>query len=472
MAVNKFVGEQAIKQVVQKTKTELLKKVNTDQLELKANVASPILTGTPQAPTPVVGTVSNQIATCGFVHSALSAVAAAKTYTVCINLNDTNPLTCITYHDDAVLMTKGDSSWDNAAIFKDIRPCMFKSGSVAYYLQKGDFTKKEDGSAADLTGADGDVMIEFPKFAYYIEKVSAASKNELWVSITNNPNLVAADSRYKYYAFTKKTLGDRDHFYMGAYKAYGDTDGKLRSIPFVKPIASKTLAAYKDMAKKQGDGYTINSYFQLLAVQCLFIIRYGSLNGQDVLGPGITGRSGTASDPNYGTINTGGTETFGMCYKSVNNGSSTDPDVNKLGHVKFMGIEDFWGNIWEWIDGFTTHNYTIVTSYDYDNFVAGKYSDPAFKPNPKFEVVSGLSADSSGYVTEVSGTTESGFMGIKHGGSATQRWCDYGSFYGADRILDFGGSWDSGAYPGPFLLSATNVATNATANVGSRLLYI
>ena len=41
------------------------------------------------------------------------------------------------------------------------------AGVVAYYLCATDWTKKEDGATdSDLTGTDGQVMVEIPKFWY------------------------------------------------------------------------------------------------------------------------------------------------------------------------------------------------------------------------------------------------------------------------------------------------------------------
>ena len=164
---------------------------------------------------------------------------------------------------------------------------------------------------------------------------------------------------------------------------------------------------------------------------------------------------------------TGGTTTFDagkkMYYGSTSNsGSSSDYNTAKLGHVKFAGIEDFWGNIWEWIDGLTTdNNFNIITNWDYDG---NNY-------NNDFTTSSGLTTNSGGYVTNVAGTTESGFMNIKYGGSASTYFCDYG-YLNSGRVLKFGGRWPSGSSCGPFYLYAVNTASGAYADVGARLMYL
>ena len=410
-----------------------------------------------------VSSINNiTVSTPGQVYQIQATYATSKTYTVEIDLSNSNPLSSVTYLDDAIGMTKGSSNWDNEIIFKDIKPCVFKDGSVVYYLDKADCTKKVDGSTANLDGTDGDVMVEFPKFAYKIWK----SNRKMYVSITNDSS-VASQNDYKYYAFSKESEGDREHFYWGAFKGSLNSSGNLQSIVGQAPAASKTIGAFKQLAQNRGPGYTITSYFQLIALQCLYLIKYGNLNGQSALGQGISGRSGTSTDANYGPLVTGGTTTFDagkkMYYGSTSNsGSSSDYNTAKLGHVKFAGIEDFWGNIWEWIDGLTTdNNFNIITNWDYDS---NNY-------NNDFTTSSGLTTNSGGYVTDVAGTTESGFMNIKYGGSASTYFCDYGALY-SGRVLLFGGRWSNGSDCGPFYLNAFNAASSANADVGARLMYL
>lgn len=48
-----------------------------------------------------------------------------------------------------------------------MRRCILSdAGAVVYYLNATDSTKKQDGGASVLTGADGQVMVEIPKFYY------------------------------------------------------------------------------------------------------------------------------------------------------------------------------------------------------------------------------------------------------------------------------------------------------------------
>jgi hypothetical protein len=94
-----------------------------------------------------------------------------------------------------VLPAIGSFSWDNTAtttpeakpqvtpsanlitsIYDRMKGCLLlDNGNVNYYLNPTDWTQKEDGSSSNLTGADGMVMVEIPKF--YIKNSSVGN---LW----------------------------------------------------------------------------------------------------------------------------------------------------------------------------------------------------------------------------------------------------------------------------------------------------
>lgn len=490
---------------------EVLGTVVANAINKKANIDSPNLTGNPTAPTQALTDISNKIATTKYVHDALgntilitinpalsgvvatvtnketttaysgtsnelgqisltvkeygtytieynnpniksineivvsapgimhtiSAVYAVKaTYTLKIDLANSNPLTACEYLDAAYGMTKGSNDWDSKSIFNEIRPCVFQNGKVKYYLDPNNFNHKLDGTAANLTGKDGDVMIEFGKFAYRI--YTDKTENCMYVSITNSPEIVAEDNRYHYYAFTRETEGDLEHFYWGAFKGSLDADNKLRSIAGATPANSATIGNFTKYANNNGNNYTISNYPQLVALQCLYLIKYGNLNSQTALGNGYVGAPAATK--------TGQTLEKGMYYGTTSNQTT---------QVKFAGIEDFWGNIWEWVNGLTTDSSrNIITK------MGGQtHTTP-----------SGLTTNSSGYITKVIGTTEGGFMNIKHGGSQTTYFCDGGYLY-AGCVLKFGGRWNDGANAGVFFLHARNAASDASTYVGARLCY-
>ena len=152
---------------------------------------------------------------------------------------NSNPETAVTYMLESVgktPATAGDGaseSWDTTPIYNELKYCMFKNGVVNYYLDPLDITKKEDGvTPADITtGADGDVMMEFPTLYWGMHKVSA----EIYAYLSKTK----ADINFKAPAHT---VGNtiKNNIYIGVYPGYiPQAKGTLTVA--VQPIAAETI---------------------------------------------------------------------------------------------------------------------------------------------------------------------------------------------------------------------------------------
>ena len=495
------------------------------ELENKADINSPALIGRPTAPTATFGTNTNQVATTAFVQQAIrptilvtisdmpvtasvavtatlvdsdplyqvtetlnsSGVASLGldylgeyeitynnpqvksnptvkasipkvytiggywseiiTYTLNIDKTNANTATACTYADDALGMTKGSNSWDTMPIFKHIRPCVFQAGQVNYYLNPNNWNEKYGiDEASDLTGADGDVMIEIPKFAYKIK----TNDNIITVSVSTDDDVIANDSDYTYDAFSRLEEGDLEYFYKGAFKGSLDEDGKLRSLPGFLPANNKNIGAFRAAAQLNGAHYQQSTYAQLKALQCLYLIKYGNRNGQNTVGKGVVSTSAA-----YVTgYNTTSLDNISSENSTLSSGMTFGTTTNSTAHMRLFGIEDFWGSIWEWVDGLTTDaSRNIITSWN-------SFSNEGITATT-VSTASGLTANSNGYIKDVAGNTDAGFMPVNFsGGSSSTYWADFGDLF-ASCVLAFGGKWSSGDLAG----------STAYANIGARLSY-
>ena len=272
---------------------------------------------------------------------------AYRVMTVIIDQSNSNPETCITYADDATSMTAGSSEWDS---FFGHYPCLLKDGVEVGRLNLNNFAQFEDGTNADITsGSAGDVMIAFPKLGYKI----STSGDVVTVSMTDNPN---ADG-YCYLAHTRGTTV-KDVFYLGAYKGYV-TSSKLRSLSGKTPTVNTTIGDFRTQAQSNGSGYDQSAFNQLIFRQCMYLLKYKNLDSQTAVGYGYAnGNSSSAS--------TGGTNTKGMDY-----GETT----GKL-QMKLFGLEDFWGNVYEFIDGiFSDSSRNILTATENFNDTGNGYTN-------------------------------------------------------------------------------------------------
>lgn len=373
------------------------------------------------------------------INSISGDTSSYKVYGVEIDTTNSNPESAVTYTHDAIGMTAGSSEWDNTDIFKGIKPCMLKNGVVQYYLNPNDFSKKEDGTDADITsGTDGDVMIEVPKLGYKIETI----RGKILVKITKKPN----DSGFCYYAHTRTTEGDKDKLYISAYLGYYDGTS-LRSLSNKKPLQNVNLNASRGYAQNNGSGYDLISFYPLTLLQCLFIIKYKNLDSQSALGQGYVNASALG--------NTGSTNDKGMYYGTT---STTT-------HVKFAGIEDMWGNLWWWVDGIRTNTSNeLLTAYDNFNDSATGYMNNGS--------LGSLNTNSvHQYMKTPQGNSEMGFIIKATGGSATTYYPDSTSLMPSS-VPIFGGRWVNNTACGIFSLILEKAVTTASEANGARLMYL
>ena len=355
-----------------------------------------------------------------------------RTMTAVIDLTNSDPLSSVTYADDAAGMTKGSADWDD---FFGHYPVLFKDGTEVGKLNPNNFAQFEDGSAADITsGNAGDVMIAFPRRGVKI----STSGNILTISMTDDPD----NSDFTYYAHTRGTTR-KEVFYLGAYKGYV-ASSKLRSLSGKAPTASQTIDTFRTQAHANGAGYEQSGFYQLIFRQCMYLLKYKNLDSQSAIGQGYVGGSAAA--------NTGATNTMGMDYGTI---STTT-------QMKLFGLEDFWGNIWEWIDGIVTDSTrNILTATDSFNDSGSGYKNQG----------QGATSNIGNYMSKPQGTTETGFVAKEVNGSQSTYFCDY-AFLCASCVAYFGGDWSSSANAGAFRLYVKAAASYSSASVAARLMFL
>lgn len=361
-----------------------------------------------------------------------------KTYTVRIDLNNSDPEASCEYMDNAIGKIPGYDGWKNTNLIKSIKPCVLgANGTVKYYLQKDNYTLKEDGTASLLDGTDGDVMVEIPKIGYRLWN----DESYQYVSVTEDPS----KDGYCYYAHSLNSDGDCDKIYYGAYYGYAFENNFLCSLSEVSPTVSTSLTDFRTYASNRGTGYSLESFFPRTLMQCLYVVMYKNLNSQAALGQGLT---------NAGTeVNTGGTNSQSFCYGTT---SGTD-------QVKFLGIEDFWGNVYGWLDGvYSDSNCNILTDFRNSQFTGSEHDF-------QFNAGQGLYNDDE-YIIKILGNNTGGFVPTEVNGSDSTYFADEG------RVISSGfggcsGSWTDSGYAGAFYLYLGYSASDASSYVGARLLY-
>ena len=376
------------------------------------------------------------------------------TYTLCINEINKE---CY-YLDDATKINFNNLNY--IPIFQDIKPCKINNNGTITILNNLNYIQSDNEN----------IMIQIPKFAYKIYR----KNNYLYISITNNKEVALADRRFSYDAFTKETEGDLDYFYIGAYKGFIDNNNKLRSIVGEQPTANKTLEEFKTAAQANGSRYSITKYSHLKALQCLLLIRYGTFDLLKILGKGV-------STVNYDIIDTNLSFITGYDILAINgiavenqsvNNSSYDHDMqygsidSGLRHMRVFGIEDFWGNIFEWIDDFKINQNFIIQSGDTDTYPGIISATSNYSQTSQTQ----KSENNLGLINRIAGTTETGFIPIEFTSDPSTQNYGYGMFMEGCNLA-FGGMWNMGDKVGPFCMAADVDKIFQYRSVGARLVY-
>lgn len=345
--------------------------------------------------------------------------------TAVIDQTNSNPLTCITYEDDAKMMEKGSAAWDD---FFETKLVLFKGGKEVRELQ--------DSELNSLKPEDGDVMAKFKRMGLNIKTVG----DKVYVTMTNDPD----DPNFKYYAHTRGTER-KEAFYLGAYLGYEEA-GKLRSIKGYEPTGNKTIGDFRTIAQANGKGYDQLAFYQWTFIQAMFILKYGSLDSQTALGRGLT--------KNNTFVNTGGTNGKGIDFGTVNGTEQ----------MRFQYLEDAWGNKYQWCDGVQSGgNSDMTTATDnFNNNRTGYNSYPL-----------GFSGNVYQYPKKIQGTSELGFVMKENGASETTYYSDYQDVYGNSAYFAVvGGRRGAGGNAGVFYFYCYCDASLARSDYGARLMFL
>lgn len=373
------------------------------------------------------------------------------TYGIAIDLLATNPLTMVTYTDDAVGMTKGSEDWWSTPIFSLLKSCILINGAVSAYLNESNLALLVGGGASDITTLGNDVMVELGGRIGY--KITFDSYRILRVKITNNPN----NPEFNYDAFSLDAYNDCDKIYWGVYEGFLDSN-KLYSSSGRTISVSQTIATFRTDATARGAGYQQLTYPIVKLRQCLYLIFFGTLNSQSAVGMGFVHPSHTLP------ATTGGTNAYGRnseIIKASNPTYMTDQNHQ----VKCMGTEDIWGNFYDFVDGVVTdasrNVLTCSLAKDFNSAGTGYVNNGN----------SGVASNIINYMSRPQGGSNAGFAASAVAGSDSTYFCDNSALY-ASSVCMYGGDISSGASSGIFLLYMLYPSTEAKNFVGARLTYL
>lgn len=394
----------------------------------------------------------------------------AGVYGFHIDGSNSNPETAVTYVSGAVGMTPAKmnystgkfdyGSWSDAFFMP--RPCMLRNdGTVAYYLDENDYTKKEDGTASDISNPSfaGNAMMEWGRDGQKIWYAVIPDKNRS-SSCTVYVSNTKINNKFHAWSFIGWDGTLKDHFYTPIYNG-SMYSSKLRSLSGRTVAQNNTAAQETTYAKANGDGWNTEVYCDIELINILLILMGKSLDTQTVFGVG--NMSGYVSTSNPGMLNTGTMNSRGLFWGK--NASSTSDNSG----VKVFGMENWWGNQYRRFAGLININgsYMVKMCYgDEDGSTVADYNETGTGYRSL-----GKLPTSSGYISQMD-FTNSLFLPQAASGSTSTYFCDYfatnasGTYYACR-----GGYCSNGADCGAFSLGLNGAASVSSWSIGASLSY-
>lgn len=381
-----------------------------------------------------------------------------------------------------------------------IRRCVLNTnGTVNYYLNANDSTKRDNGAAANLSGADGQVMVELPEC--YARFEMDGTKRRALISTQELPGFHKWNKAYisAYEATVQRSTNTlMSVVNMGAdYRGGGnnaDWDGTYRSL-LGRPATNISLTNFRTYARQgRSTEWNCNVYQLHKELWWFFAIEYCNFNSQAEynaaldsngyhqggLGAGVTqisdwnGYNGYMPFVPCGTTNSLGNRTGVVTYNAMKADGTT---VHYAAPVpSYRGVENPFGHIWKWTDGCLCNIQSEAAGGVSMFYVCDNPANFASSISANYDYRGDLPR-SNGYVKEVILGEYGEIMPLSIGGGSTTYFCD--NFYtdipgsgSATRGVLFGGNALNGAYAGFVSAGTSNRPTNTYAYFGSRLCFI
>ena len=417
------------------------------------------------------------------------------------------------------------------------RCLMNDDGTINYYIDEEDHSKIGEvvnteytsGDVAVYGGAHGQVMVEMPKFYYKQETLVTPKRHKYWIasdnyaedgfeihpafirgrsgtvdieettltrtggdkfqsswigldillnettyvidSVTNEDSLelttAPGNASGVFFHSVYPNDGEVDYIYVSVFEG-NVSSNVMRSISGVQPstdtnVTTGTIAGFRGYARERGEFWEIQDFVTTAAIQLLYLVEFAHWDSQTQIGKGVVDEDSGSGNMSR---NTGGTI-------ALINASGSETGTNGLVSISYRGIENFWGNILKWVDGFNLNSNGQIWWADH-GYVSDRFALP-YKTtgNAIFrhttaqwnypDDIAALSIDWHFMLGNNDGSDSSGM----YDGQYTQSASD-----SSHRVARFGGSWSNSLNAGLASWLLDRDSGSANRAIGSRLVCI
>lgn len=291
-----------------------------------------------------------------------------------------------------------------------------------------------------VTDDDGNRFVRIPKL--YIKKTQDSGSATWQVSLSK-----IDDSWYLPKCFWDfENNKELDYVDVGRYQGT-IASGKLQSKSGVQATNTQSIITFRADARANGTGYQLLDIHVIDMLQVLFIIEFATLDSQSIM-HGLT--SGASAQSVNGT---GDSHAGSSGYATTN------------GPMDYRGVENMYGNLYQWVDGANFNGYTPWVCDD-----ASKYQSDLFAA--PYQKLSYTTA-SSGYISKMGYDSSHPYaqFATTATGSATTYYADYQYTTTSNTVADYGDFWSGYAGGGGAFYWGLGSSSSYTDSYrGSRLV--
>lgn len=347
--------------------------------------------------------------------------------------------------------------WEDVDFIKNLKPCVLGfDGNVMYELNKNDYTKKIDGTNADISNDNlqGNVMIGVPKVYW---KVTPIDDDKCEVHFSNKK----LDADYHCWSHLDNNGNEIDYCYMPIYSS-SNVNSKFRSLSGKSTITSQTAQAEINYTKANNLTNDIIWYTEVFSdrmlVNLLLLLIGKSTDTQTVFGSG--NNNSYVSTSNTGIKASGTMNTKGLFWGNQDNKSG----------VKVFGMEHWWGNQWRRIAGWINDKGTQKIKMTYGQSDGSTVDGYNIDGNGYVTIPNAIpSGTNGGYISKMK-FTENGLIPTTANGSATTYFCDALWFNNSKNGYTFVGSASNdGLRVGALCSNLDGTASYAAWGVGAAI---
>lgn len=335
------------------------------------------------------------------------------------------------------------------------KPCMLKyDGTVDYYLDENDETKKADGTASDVADVSygGNAMMEWGQDGKIIHwKLIPDSDEKGFTFVIGNGQGDDAMKPWNHY----DANGDiTPHFYMSIY--FGSSDGtRMRSISGQSNYVNNTRNAEVNLALANNPS-GMNIWYTEVYADWLLQMFACWLASKSTASQGKFG-SGRSLSSNTSAIGQGTMNGKGMFYGKSNGTEG----------VKVFGRENPWGNLWRGLAGLM--------------YISGDIKAKLTYGQQDGSTVDGYNFTGAGYISLGSmGGTSGGYISHMHitdkmlapatmSGAENTYYTDGGWFASGTMYALVGGAWSTAGRVGAACCYLSGAASYTDTSFGAAL---